>query len=219
MANGKKDAMRRRRTKRLAERAERFERHAALVNQRSGDPRYVHHVANPDGSVTLTPAVSDVDDFQDVVEKAAQQFRAKFGREIGPDAPVSFDPDADEPVPIDEQKMVAEVREQAERMDGPVMRMHMLAFAEFGYVVAEMNQHAFSAHEVDAYWMQSPRTLADSESARPGKSRRDRLTCARASQRDPEPSSHSLLGPLEKPSLMERTSIERRHRRNARTPR
>jgi hypothetical protein len=151
MASGKKDAKRRRRAKRLAERAERFERHAALVNQRSGDPRYVQRIANPDGSVTLTPAVSDVDDFQDVMEQAAQRFRAKFGREMGPDDPVLFDPDADEPVPIDEQKMVAEVREQAERMADPVMRAHMLAFAEGGYMVTEMNQHTFSAHEVEAY--------------------------------------------------------------------
>ena len=47
-------------------------------------------------------------------------FRAKFGREMGAQDPVFSDPDADEPVPVDQGKMMGEVRQQAERC--PILR-------------------------------------------------------------------------------------------------
>lgn len=151
MGSGKKDAKQRRRAKRLAERAERFERHAALVSKRTGDARYVQRTTNADGSVTVTPPASETDDLRDMMEEAAERFRAKFGREMRPDDPVFFDPDADEPVPMDEEKVIAEIHDQAERMPNPEMRAHMLAFADCGYMVTEMNQHTFTAHEVEEY--------------------------------------------------------------------
>ncbi|GAA2455672.1 hypothetical protein GCM10010191_88620 [Actinomadura vinacea] len=52
---------------------------------------------------------------------------------------------------MDEQKVIAEIEKQAETMTAPEMRAHMLAFAECGYMVTEMNQHTFSAREVEAY--------------------------------------------------------------------
>jgi hypothetical protein len=110
MAEKKKDAKKRRRAKRLAERPERFERHAALVNQRAGDPRFVQRVTDAQGRVTVTPAYSEGTQVADVLRQQQELFRTKFGREMGPQDPVFFDPDADEPVPIDERTMMAEVR-------------------------------------------------------------------------------------------------------------
>lgn len=151
MAGKKKDAKQRRRAKRLAERAERFERHAALVNQRAGDRRFVQRVTDAQGRVTVTPGESEGPQVFGALRRQAELFRAKFGREMGPEDPVFFDPDADEPVPVDEGKMMAEIRQEAERMPDPQMRAYLLAFAECGYMVTEANQHTFSAHEVEAF--------------------------------------------------------------------
>ncbi|TDD79049.1 hypothetical protein [Actinomadura rubrisoli] len=151
MAGKKEDANQRRRAKRLAERAERFERHAALVNQRADDRRFVQRVTDAQGRVTVTLAESEGPQITDALRQQQELFRDKFGREMGPSDPVFFDPDADEPVPVDEGKMMAEIRQEAERMPDPQMRAYLLAFAECGYMVTEANQHTFSAHEAEAF--------------------------------------------------------------------
>lgn len=151
MAGKKKDAKQRRRAKRLAERAERFERHAALVNQRAGDRRFVQRVTDAQGRVTVTPGEAEGPRVTDALRRQQELFRAKFGRQMGPQDPVFFDPDADEPVPIDPDKMMAEIRQEAERMPDPQTRAYLLAFADCGYLVTEANQHTFSAHEVEAF--------------------------------------------------------------------
>lgn len=151
VAAKKKDAKQRRRAKRLAERAERFERHAALVNQRAGDRRFVQRVADAQGRVTVRLGESEGPRVADALRQQEELFRAKFGREMGPGDPVFFDPDADEPVAVDPGKMMAEVRQKAEQMTDPQMRAFLLAFADCGYMVTEANQHTFSAHEVEAF--------------------------------------------------------------------
>lgn len=52
-------------------------------------------------------------------------------------AQVFFAPDADGPVPVDPGKMMAEVRQEAERMTDPQTRAYLLAFADRGYMVIE----------------------------------------------------------------------------------
>ncbi|MDL4813164.1 hypothetical protein [Actinomadura opuntiae] len=151
MAGKKKDAKQRRRAKRLAERADQFERHAALVNQRAGDSRFVQRVTDAQGRVTVTPGEGEEAQVADALRQQEELFRAEFGREMGPDDPVFFDPDADEPVPVDPDRMMAEVRQEAERMTDPQMRAYLLAFADCGYMVTEANQHTFSAHQVEAF--------------------------------------------------------------------
>jgi hypothetical protein len=51
--------------------------------------------ALPPGAVRMTPEV------QDALLQQREAFRAKFGRDPGPNDPVFFDPDKDEPTPID----------------------------------------------------------------------------------------------------------------------
>jgi hypothetical protein len=51
--------------------------------------------ALPPGVVRMTPEV------QDALLQQREAFRAKFGRDPGPDDPVIFDPDKEEPTPID----------------------------------------------------------------------------------------------------------------------
>ncbi|MEU8346629.1 hypothetical protein AB0C74_33460 [Spirillospora sp. NPDC048832] len=131
MGSDKKDAMRRRRAKRLAERAERFERHAALANKRTGDARYAQRTTNSDGSVTSTPRTSEVDDLRNMMEAAAKRFRAKFSREMTPDDPVFFAPRRRRTCADGQGEMIAEVRDHAERMPKPEMRAHMLTVTEW----------------------------------------------------------------------------------------
>jgi hypothetical protein len=40
----------------------------------------------------------------EILDLQLQAFRTKFGREPGPDDPVFFDPEADEPRPLDREK-------------------------------------------------------------------------------------------------------------------
>lgn len=111
----------------------------------------MQRVTDAQGRVTVTPGESEGPQVFGALRRQAELFRAKFGREMGPEDPVFFDPDADEPVPVDEGKMMAEIRQEAERMPDPQMRAYLLAFAECGYMVTEANQHTFSAHEVEAF--------------------------------------------------------------------
>jgi hypothetical protein len=147
MASPKKDAKRRRRAKSLAERAKRLERHAALVAERAGDPRYVQRTKNADGSyqVTLPPEVVQA------VRQQADSFREKFGRDMGRDDPVFFDPDADEPVALSEARYNELFQEVAENIEDPELRACAFAWADVGYIVTEENQHLFTAHEVEAF--------------------------------------------------------------------
>ena len=49
----------------------------------------------------------------EMLEALRQKFIEKFGREPGPDDPVFFDPDADTPQPISEEKLARHLAEAA----------------------------------------------------------------------------------------------------------
>ena len=55
----------------------------------------------------------------DAFEQQRQAFRKKFGRDWGPNDPIFFDPDADEPVRISEVRMEAEVLDALRKADAP----------------------------------------------------------------------------------------------------
>jgi hypothetical protein len=56
----------------------------------------------PGGGSALNwnPGTADSLVMQEAFEANLQAFREKFGRDPGPDDPVFFDPDADEPTPL-----------------------------------------------------------------------------------------------------------------------
>ncbi|MFC4054092.1 hypothetical protein ACFOY4_30745 [Actinomadura syzygii] len=119
------------------------------MNRRAGDRRFVQQATDAQGRGTVMPGQGP--QVADALRQQEELFRAKFGRQMGPGDPVFFDPDADEPVPLDEGTMLAEIRRAAERMPDPRMRAYLLAFAECGYMVTEANQHTFSAHQIEAF--------------------------------------------------------------------
>jgi hypothetical protein len=59
----------------------------------------------PAGIVKMTPEVHDA------LLKQREAFRAKFGRDPGPGDPVFFDPDADTPTQISQERMEADLDE------------------------------------------------------------------------------------------------------------
>jgi len=142
------------RQQRIAQDELRREEHARLVVGRSGDPRFVQRTNHPDGSATVrwdvdTPAGRGM---REGLDAQLAAFRRKFGREPGPQDPLFFDPDADEPIPITEQGMASmfdEMIESAERAGiDPVFGK---AWRDLGYLVTTENQHTFSAAEVEAW--------------------------------------------------------------------
>ncbi|MBO0823398.1 MAG: hypothetical protein J2P27_06005 [Actinobacteria bacterium] len=141
----KKDADRRQ--KLLAERAARFESHAAMVTARTGDSRYPQRALNPDGSysITLHPAANEA------LREQHELFREKFGRDPDPGDPVFFDPDSDEPTLLAADFFERLLLETADRMDDRELRAMLRACVEVGFLVTERNRHLFSAHEVEAW--------------------------------------------------------------------
>jgi hypothetical protein len=80
-----------------------------------------------------------------------ERFREKFGRDPGPDDPVIFDPDADEPRPLDVDKAMAEMLAGLTENPSPYVRSVLETMAEVGYLITEENRHTFSAEEIAAW--------------------------------------------------------------------
>jgi hypothetical protein len=159
MGKSAKEEKRRRRERRVADRARRFADHAKLVVERQGDPNFAQRTVQPGGRTTVSIP-------PEVVEELRWQedlFREKFGRDPGPGDPVFFDPDADEPRPLPDGSWDEALEDVAGEVGDPVMRAFALASRDVGYMVTEMNMHLFSAHEVEAFQDAVARHLDDSD--------------------------------------------------------
>jgi len=66
----------------------------------------------------------------DALQKQLERFRRKFGREPGPNDPIFFDPDADEPRPADNMKLKAAMLEAAHQAG---LRKATIDFIEDNY--------------------------------------------------------------------------------------
>ena len=51
----------------------------------------------------------------EAMEQQLKNFKEKFGREMGPDDPIFFDPDCDVPMPLTEAKLRKELIEAARK--------------------------------------------------------------------------------------------------------
>ncbi|MBN1171302.1 MAG: hypothetical protein JXA67_03930 [Micromonosporaceae bacterium] len=139
---------------RLARDEREREEHVRLVAERSGDPRFVQRMPLPEGGPALNWSLDTAEGraMQEAFEANLQAFREKFGRDPGPDDPVFFDPDADEPTPLGPQgwqSTFEALRQAAE--DAGVDPAYVAAWQEVGHVVTDENRHLFSAAEVQAY--------------------------------------------------------------------
>ncbi|MFD9881823.1 hypothetical protein ACFWZT_10200 [Streptomyces alboflavus] len=125
---------------------------AADTNHRSDRP--VERIWNADGSSVIRFATDSPHGqiFKEGMEAQQALFRQKFGRDPGPDDPLFFDPDADEPTPITKQLFDDVLLDMAERAEEVgIDPAFLLAWREVGYVVTEENRSMFTTAEVLAF--------------------------------------------------------------------
>ncbi|MEZ5130373.1 MAG: hypothetical protein R2763_01415 [Mycobacterium sp.] len=133
--------------------AARREEHARLVAERHGDPRYPQQQRTPTGrTIEWDRDSHDGMQVEEALRDQRARFVAKFGREPGPEDPVFFDPNADEPTPLGadgKDEMWEAMLATAEQAG--VDPAHVHAARELGYLLTEANRHLFSAMEVEAW--------------------------------------------------------------------
>ncbi len=153
----------RRDRRRLAREETVREEHTRLVVERSHDPRFTQRIRQDDGTTVYQWPVDSPQDkhLREAMERQAERFREKFGRDPGPEDPIFFDPDADEPRPFDLDTATHEMAEElrhagiAAGIDPSLIE----AWCELGYVVTEDTRHLFSASDI-AVWNEAVRRHA-----------------------------------------------------------
>ena len=145
----------RRQQRQLAREEKLREDHTRLVMERSHDPRFIRRVHHDDGTTVYQwPVGSSTDEhLREIMQRQAERFRAKFGRDPRPEDPIFFDPDADKPRPHDPDTATREISEQLRHAgtEGGIDPALIEAWCELGYVVTEDTQHLFSASEITAW--------------------------------------------------------------------
>jgi integrase len=83
------------------------------------------------------------------LEQQKELFREKFGREPGPGDPIFFDPDADTPIPLDEDLIRTDItKAMASAGIDPAL---IYAFHRTGLIISEENVHLMSPEDL-AEW-------------------------------------------------------------------
>ena len=94
--------------------------------------------------ISLDPEIADL-----VIREQAEAFRRKFGRAMGPQDPLFFDPHADLPVPLSDESHEELVEEMTAVMEeSGVHPAHIYAFRKTGRMVSEENRERLNAAEV-----------------------------------------------------------------------
>lgn len=141
------------RRRRLAEDEAVRERHARLVVERADDPRFVQQETFPGRRrVRWSPETPTGAKLSEAIEEQLAAFGAKFGRDPGPNDPLFFDPDVDEPTPLPDGAWHDALEEMITKADQIGLDpAYLKAWRELGYIITESNQHLFSAAGVQAW--------------------------------------------------------------------
>lgn len=87
---------------------------------------------------------------QAVVEDQFRRFREKFGRDPGPDDPVFFDPDCDQPTPLTLERLMPAAVAAMERAGTPAEVIYAYVKTD-GLLIPEEDRHLWSQEEL-ALW-------------------------------------------------------------------
>ena len=91
--------------------------------------------------ISLDPETADL-----VIREQTEAFRRKFGRAMGPQDPLFFDPDADLPVPLSDENHDELMEEMTAVMEeSGVHPAHIYAFRKTGHMVSEENRERLRA--------------------------------------------------------------------------
>jgi hypothetical protein len=89
------------------------------------------------------------DELRQALEQQRDRFRQKFGRDPGPNDPVFFDPDADEPRPLDPAKVEAQIIAAMQAAGIDPAKIH--AYKRTGLIVTAENAKSLSAQELEGW--------------------------------------------------------------------
>lgn len=97
--------------------------------------------------ISLDPEIADL-----VIREQTEAFRRKFGREVGPQDPLFFDPDADLPLPLSDENHEEMMEEMTAVMEeSGVHPAHIYAFRKTGRMVSEENRERLSAADLQEW--------------------------------------------------------------------
>jgi len=82
----------------------------------------------------------------EAIERQPEAFRKKLGRDPKDSDPILFDPDADEPVPLSEQKYERMMIEAMAEVG--ISQAMIFAFKRTGRIVTEVNKHLLTPEEL-----------------------------------------------------------------------
>jgi len=94
----------------------------------------------PDKPISLSPEA------REAIERQLEAFRKKFGRDPTDSDPIFFDPDADEPVPLSEEKYERMMIEAMAEVG--ISQAMIFAFKRTGRIVTERNKYLLPAEEL-----------------------------------------------------------------------
>jgi hypothetical protein len=84
------------------------------------------------------------------IERQLAAFREKFGRDPNDDDPILFDPDADDPVPLSDEKYERMMIEAMTEVG--ISQAMIFAFKRTGRIVTETNKHLLTAEELREWY-------------------------------------------------------------------
>jgi len=82
----------------------------------------------------------------EAIERQLEAFRRKFGRDPNDNDPVLFDPDADDPVPLSDEKYARMMIEAM--VEVGISEAMIFAFKRTGRIVTEGNKHLLTPEEL-----------------------------------------------------------------------
>ena len=80
------------------------------------------------------------------IERQLEAFRRKFGRDPNDNDPILFDPDADDPVPLSDEKCERMMIEAMAEVG--ISQAMIFAFKRTGRIVTEKNKHLLTPEEL-----------------------------------------------------------------------
>jgi hypothetical protein len=85
----------------------------------------------------------------EAIERQLEAFRRKFGRDPNDNDPILFDPDADDPVPLSDEKYERMMIEAMAEVG--ISQAMIFAFKRTGRIVTEANKHLLTPEDL-AEW-------------------------------------------------------------------
>ena len=82
----------------------------------------------------------------EAIERQLEAFRRKFGRDPNDNDPILFDPDADDPVPLSDEKYERMMIEAMAEVG--ISQAMIFAFKRTGRIVTEANKHLLTFEEL-----------------------------------------------------------------------